>query len=243
MVPAYNEEARLPDSLSKIFAYLKEQPYAWEVILADDGSEDGTAAVAQSFANVDERFRLLRLKHLGKAAAVHSGVLAAEGKLIFICDADLSMPIEEVGKFLRLFDEGCDIAIGSREAPGARRYGEPFHRHLMGRVFNRIVRLLTVGGFQDTQCGFKCLKAEVARSLFQQMRLYGVEGRPIRGPMVTGFDVELLFLAVRNGYRVAEVPIDWYYAKGSKVRPWRDTYRMFRDVLRVRINDLRGRYR
>lgn len=185
---------------------------------------------------------MLNLRHLGKAAAVRGGILAARGELAFICDADLSMPIEEVAKFLPSFAQGYDIAIGSREATGAKRYGEPFYRHLMGRVFNRLVRLLTVGGFQDTQCGFKCLRAAVARDLFNRMRLYSDDGRPIKGPMVTGFDVELLFLALRSGYRVAEIPIDWYYAKGSKVNPVRDTFRMFGDVVKVRINDLRGQY-
>lgn len=242
IVPAYNEEARLPDSLSKIASYLATQPYDWEVIVADDGSEDGTAAVAAEFAGRDERIRPVGLIHRGKAAAVRGGVMAARGKLAFICDADLSMPIEEVGKFIPLFAEGYDIAIGSREAPGAKRYNEPYYRHLMGRVFNRLVRLLTIGGFQDTQCGFKCFKAEVARDLFNRSQLYRADGGPIKGPLVTGFDVELLFLAVRSGYRVVEVPIDWYYAKGSKVRPVRDTFAMMGDVLRVRWNDLRGAY-
>ncbi len=242
VVPAYNEEGRLPESLRRIASYLGEQPYDWEVVVSDDGSEDGTAAVVESFAARDPRFRLLRLAHRGKAAAVRGGVMASRAKLSFICDADLSMPIEEVGKFLPFFAEGYDIAIGSREAPGARRYHEPYYRHLMGRVFNRIVRFLTIGGFQDTQCGFKCFKADVARDLFERSHLYCDDSQPIQGPLVTGFDVELLFLAVRSGYRVAEVPIDWYYAKGSKVRPVRDTFAMLGDVLRVRFNDLRGKY-
>lgn len=242
VVPAYNEEARLPDSLGRIMAYLATQAYEWEVVVADDGSEDDTAAVAESFAARDGRIRLVRLPHRGKAAAVRGGVMAARGRLSFICDADLSMPIDELGKFLPCFDEGYDVAIGSREAPGAKRYNEPYYRHLMGRVFNRLVRVLTVGGFQDTQCGFKCFKAEVARDLFNRSQLYRADGGPIKGPLVTGFDVELLFLAVRSGYRVAEIPIDWYYAKGSKVRPVRDTFAMVGDVLRVRWNDLRGKY-
>lgn len=243
VVPAYNEESRLPDSLAKIAAYLGEQPYSWEVVVADDGSEDGTAAQVSAFSAREGRIRLLSLPHCGKGAAVRAGILAAKGKLVFICDADLSMPIAEVAKFIPLFAEGYDIAIGSREAPGAKRIGEPFYRHVMGRVFNAVVRLLTVGGFRDTQCGFKCFKASVARELFTHALLYGDDGRPIKGPMVTGFDVELLLLAVRRGYRVAEVPIDWYYGEGSKVRPVRDTFRMFGDVVRVRLNDWRGKYR
>lgn len=242
-MPAYNEETRLPDSLAKIVAFLAKQDYDWELVVADDGSEDGTAEVVEQFAAGDPRIRLLRLKHRGKGAAVRGGVMAATGKQVFICDADLSMPIDELEKFFPPFLEGFDIAIGSREAPGAKRYGEPLYRHIMGRVFNRLVRALTVGGFQDTQCGFKMFKAHVARDLFDYMQLYRDDGTPIKGPMVTGFDVELLFLAVRRGYRVAEIPVDWYYAKGSKVRPFRDTFRMIGDVLRVRLNDLRGRYR
>ncbi len=222
--------------------YLRQQPYEWEVVVADDGSEDGTANVVERFAADESRVKLLRLSHRGKAAAVRGGVMAAQGRLTLIADADLSMPIAEVAKFIPWFEAGYDIAIGSREAPGARRYGEPFYRHLMGRVFNRLVRTLTIGGFQDTQCGFKVLRTDVARDLFERMLLYSADGRPIKGPMVTGFDVELLFLAVRGGYRVAEVPINWYYAKGSKVSPVRDTFRMFGDVLRVRINELRGKY-
>ncbi|MHB1130963.1 MAG: dolichyl-phosphate beta-glucosyltransferase [Chloroflexota bacterium] len=242
VVPAYNEEERLPDSLAKVTTYLSTQPYDWEVVVADDGSEDSTAAVTEVFAASEPRVRLLRLVHRGKAAAVRGGIMASRGKLAFICDADLSMPIHEISKFIPPFAEGYDIAIGSREAPGAKRYNEPGYRHLMGRVFNRLVRLLTIGGFQDTQCGFKCFKAEVARDLFNRSLLYSGEGAPIKGPLVTGFDVELLFLAVRSGYRVAEIPIDWYYAKGSKVRPLRDTFRMIGDVLRVRLNELRGTY-
>jgi dolichyl-phosphate beta-glucosyltransferase len=241
-VPAFNEEARLPDSLNRIVAYLATQQYEWEVVVADDGSEDDTVGVAEAFAVRDQRIRLLHLPHRGKAAAVRGGVMAAKAKLAFICDADLSMPIHELGKFIPCFTEGYDIVIGSREAPGAKRYNEPYYRHLMGRVFNRLVRLLTIGGFQDTQCGFKCFKAEVARDLFNRSQLYRDSDGPIKGPLVTGFDVELLFLAVRSGYKVAEIPIDWYYAKGSKVRPVHDTFAMVGDVLRVRWNDLRGMY-
>lgn len=245
VVPAYNEQGRLPASLSKIAGYLASQDYSWEVVVVDDGSTDSTAAVVEEFLRhrrAPGEIRLVRNPHYGKAYAVRSGVLAARGELIFLCDADLSTPIEEMARFLPPIQGGYDIAIGSREAPGARRYDEPLYRHLMGRAFNRVVRWLTGGPFQDTQCGFKMFRGVVARDLLARGQLYRGGGRPVRGPMVTGYDVEMLFLALKFGYRVAEVPVDWYYMAGSKVNPWKDTFRMLGDVLRVRLNDLRGRY-
>src|SRR5262249_18371080 len=167
---------------------------------------------------------LIRNHHRGKGYAVRSGVLAANGTLVFLCDADLSMPIDELGKFVALMEQGWDIAIGSREAAGARRYGEPAYRHVMGRVFNFVVRAIAVGHFQDTQCGFKCFRTEVARDLFNRVMLYRDDAPEVKGPMVTGFDVEVLFLADKLGYKATEVPINWYYATGSKVNPVKDTY-------------------
>lgn len=241
-MPAYNEEVRLPETLSQILTYLGTQAYEAELIVVDDGSDDRTADVVEVRLPAHPNLHLIRNPHRGKGYAVRSGVLAAAGSLVFLCDADLSMPIDELGKFIPLMDAGWDIAIGSREAQGARRYNEPFYRHLMGRVFNGVVRLIAVGQFQDTQCGFKCFRTEVARDLFERVMLYRDGAADVTGPMVTGFDVEVLFLALKLGYRVIEVPVNWYYAAGSKVNPVKDTYRMFRDVVGVRLNYWRGRY-
>lgn len=231
MIPAYNEERRIVPSLEKIVAFLSGQPYSTKVIVVDDGSTDDTAALVEEFAKEHPVISLLRARHGGKGHVVRMGMLAATGKNRFMCDADLSMPVEEISKFFPMMESGCDIAIGSREAPGASRIAEPAHRHVMGRVFNLIVRLVAVRGFADTQCGFKCFSGEAAETVFSLQTMDG-----------WAFDVELLFIARKYGLRVVEVPIHWYYMSSSKVSPIRDTFRMFKEALTVRLNDWRGRY-
>jgi glycosyltransferase involved in cell wall biosynthesis len=242
VIPAYNEQVRLPATLEAIVAYLSGQPYSWEVIVADDGSEDATSSIAASWSQRDTRVRLVRLPHRGKAMAVREGVRVSTGRFVLFTDADLSTPIDYVEPARELLHAGWDIVIGSREGTQARRVGEPLHRHLMGRVFNRVVQLLVVPGIEDTQCGFKAFRAEVARDLFARSLLYQNGSRPLRGPRVTGFDVELLYLARRCGYRVAVLPVVWRHVEGSKVRPGIDAVLMLRDVVTVWVNGLRGRY-
>ncbi|MBX3000278.1 MAG: glycosyltransferase family 2 protein [Caldilineaceae bacterium] len=237
IIPAYNEENRLPDSLEKIRAFLHEQPYRAEVLVVENGSTDDTSGVVQRFgATVDpsEPFNI-RLLHSaqGKGAAVKTGMLVGEGDYLFICDADLSMPIEEVQKFLppQTDLDQYDLAIASREIAGAVRYGEPFYRHLMGRVFNFVVRTLIIPGIEDTQCGFKCFTREAAQQIFPYQTING-----------WGFDPEVLYIARLRGLRVLEVPINWYYMTESRVNPIRDTINMLREVLRIRRNGQRGIY-
>lgn len=232
IVPAYNEEQRLPGSLRRVAGYLGKQEYASEVIVVDDGSEDGTAQVVEEMMTELPILSLIRREHRGKGHAVKRGMLAGRGEYLFICDADLSMPIEELYKFLPPVLEGYDVAIASREVAGARRYDEPSHRHLMGRVFNWMVRLFAVRGFQDTQCGFKCFKRETAREVFTYQTMDG-----------WGFDVEVLFIAQKRGYVIVEVPINWYYNASSRIHPVRDSIGMFSEVLKIRLNDWKGRYR
>ena len=242
VVPAYNEERRLPTTLDTIIAYLHSQDYPAELVIVDDGSSDGTVQVVERFMDRYPGLRLIRNDHRGKAYTVRTGVLAAKGQYVIFTDADLAVPIEETDKALAALMEGHDVVIGSREAPGARRYNEPFYRHLMGRVFNVIVRLVALPGLQDTQCGFKGLRRDVAQDLFRRLRLYGADAGTIKGGAVTGFDVELLFLARKRGYTIKEVPVQWYYGTGAKVNPLRDSWRNFNDVLQVRLNDWRGGY-
>lgn len=232
IIPAYNEEARLPESLALIAAFARSQPYPVEAIVVDNNSKDRTHAIVEEFAAEAPYVRPLFEGTQGKGAAVRTGMLAARGEYRFICDADLSMPIEEITRFLPPQLTDFDVAIGSREAPGAVRYDEPWHRHVMGRVFNTIVRLFAVHGFQDTQAGFKMFRAEVAEELFPLQTLNG-----------WSFDVEVLFLAQKRGFRIVEVPINWYYKSNTRVHPLRDSIAMFLDVLRIRWNALRGRYR
>jgi dolichyl-phosphate beta-glucosyltransferase len=231
VVPAYNEEARLGASLEQIAAFVAAQRYPVEVIVVDNHSTDRTHTIADGFAAERPYFRVLFEGVQGKGAAVRTGMLAARGRYRFICDADLSMPIEEVNKFLPPQLEGYDIAIGSREAPGAVRYDEPFYRHLMGRVFNTVVRLLAVPGFQDTQAGFKMFIAEAVEDLFPLQTLDG-----------WGFDVELLHAALRRGWRIGEVPIHWYYKTNTRIQPLSDSIGMLREVFRIWRNGRRGLY-
>ena len=164
VIPAYNEGGRIEDTLRSVTNYLGTQAYTWDILVVDDGSSDDTAQVVGEFADSDRRIGLLSVAHGGKGWAVRNGMLYSKGEYRFLCDADLSMPIEQVDRFLPPALEECDIAIGSRELPGARRIGEPSRRHLMGRVFNGLVRLAILPGISDTQCGFKCFRGAVAES-------------------------------------------------------------------------------
>jgi dolichyl-phosphate beta-glucosyltransferase len=231
IIPAHNEEQRLPASLEQIVAFLEEQEYEAEVIVVENASRDNTAGVVEEFMARYPFISMIREERPGKGLAVKLGMLAARGEYLFFCDTDLSMPIEEVAKFLPPQLENYDVAIASREVEGARRYGEPAYRHLMGRVFNFLVRLLAVPGFQDTQCGFKCFRQAVARDIFPYQTMEG-----------WGFDVEVLFIARKRGYRIVEVPINWYYMANSRVSPIKDTLSMLRELLKVRLNDWRGMY-
>jgi glycosyltransferase involved in cell wall biosynthesis len=231
VIPAYNEEMRIAQTLDTVVEYAGSQSYSWEVIVADDGSQDGTAALVEAAAEAHPEIRLIRLNHGGKGWAVRGGMLNASGQYRFLADADLSMPIVHLERFLPSTLTDFDVAIGSREATGAHRFDEPFRRHLMGRTFNLMVRLLAVRGFTDTQCGFKCFNAKAAESLFPLQRTGGF-----------GFDVEILFLAQKLGLRIKEVPIDWYYHEGSKVQPVRDSFLMLKDLLSVRWNSIKGKY-
>lgn len=242
VIPAYNEARRLPATLERILAYLAQKDYPAQVIVVDDGSIDETAAVARTVDEQHSRFEVIENPHQGKGATVRRGMLAAAGDIVLFSDADLSTPIEELDRLLPWFEEGYDVVIGSREGTGARRYDEPFYRHLMGRVFNAVVQMLTVRGIQDTQCGFKAFRREVARDLFTRMRLYSGNSTSVVGAMVTAFDVEILYLAQRLGYRVREVPVEWRYSNETKVNPLRDSWRNLRDVLTVRWNALTGAY-
>ena len=231
VVPAYNEATRILATLDAVAAHLSAKPFPWELIVVDDGSSDATAGLVESWARGEPRVRVESIPDAGKGWAVRHGMLVATGRLRFMCDADLAMPIAHLDDFLRSIYDGYDVVIGSREAEGARRFDEPALRHLMGRVFNWSVKAIAVPRIQDTQCGFKCFRAAAAEDLF---RLQHVEG--------FGFDVEILHLALKRGYRVHELPIDWRYQAESKVRPAVDSFQMLRDALLVRWRSARGAY-
>ncbi len=223
VIPAFNEEARIRTTLDQVIAFLVSRPYTWEIVVADDGSTDATARLVSELADGRPELKLLRLPHRGKGWAVKHGMLAAVGEYRFLCDADLSMPIEQVERFLPPQVGEGTIVVGSREAPNSRRIGEPAHRHFMGRLYNRLVRLAAVPGISDTQCGFKCFPGEQASALFQRQRTNGF-----------AFDVEILFLARRSGLKVTEIGIDWYFREESKIRPLLDSVVMTRDLIKIR---------
>lgn len=234
IIPAHNEEKRLLATLQQVTGFLESQPYDSEVLVVENASQDRTYEIACEFAaqyQGESGFRVLQESRIGKGMAVRLGMLSAVGDYRFMCDADLSMPIEQVNRFLPPALEGAEIAIASREAPGAIRYNEPVYRHLVGRVYNTLIRLLALPGLQDTQCGFKCFSAPVAEDVFRHQTLAG-----------WSFDVEVLYIAQKRGYRIVELPIPWYYHANSKISVLRDSLKMASDLLVIRRNDLRGIY-
>lgn len=242
VIPAYNEAPRIQGTIVTAAAWLCQQPYPTELIVVDDGSSDETATLAAEALAMIPAGYLVRVPHGGKAAAVRAGMLSSTMEQIAFSDADLATPLDYLNDLRGAVDQGADVAIGSREGEGAGRIGEPSYRHLMGRVFNGLVRLLLVPGIHDTQCGFKLFRAPVARDILRRSRLYAGEPRDVSGPRVTAFDVELLVIAQVRGYRIAAVPVLWTYGAGSKVRPAHDTWHNLRDVLHVWIDAKRGRY-
>ena len=199
IVPAFNEAERLPTTLEQISEFVNNRDFLTEVIVVDNASTDATKNIITAYHSRYPFIKYCLETTPGKGAAVRTGILAGQGDYLLICDADLAVPIEEVGKFLSPEVKDFDIVIGSREAVGAMRYDEPFYRHLMGRAFNLIIRVLLLPGLYDTQCGFKCFRRDVARELFSAGRING-----------WSFDVEILYLARLKGYRIIEVPMNWY---------------------------------
>ncbi len=231
IIPALNEEKRLPATLETIRVFLNQQNYLSEVLVVDSGSSDHTLQIAQDFAGSNPVVRVLHEEQRGKGRAVRAGMLAARGKYRFFGDADLSMPIEEINRFLPPQLPDPQVVIASREVAGSVRYGEPEIRHLSGRVFNTLVRWIALPGLQDTQCGFKLFRDDIAEDVFQRQTIFGWT-----------FDVEVLYIARLHGYTITEVGVPWYYNADSKVRMWQDAWNMVTDLIQIRRNARRGVY-
>lgn len=230
VVPAYNEEARLADTLATLAKHFETAGISYEIVVVDDGSTDRTVSVARDVARAWPRVRVVLADHRGKGHAVRVGVLSACGRSVAFCDADLPVPPSDISHILARLDT-FPVVIGSREVGHAKRIGEPYSRHLMGRLFNALVRALALPGLQDTQCGVKAFTAECARAIFSRQFVDGF-----------GFDVETLYLARRLGYVIREEPVTWSYRALSRVDPRRDSLRMIADLLRVRWRDALGEY-
>lgn len=231
VIPAHNEERRLPATLEQVFEFLGGRSYSSEVLVVENGSADRTYAIASSYQAHYPNLRVIQEQERGKGRAVRRGMLEACGAYRFMCDADLSMPAEEIALFLPPQLEDFDVAIGSREAPGSIRYNEPEYRHLGGRAVNIMIRLLALPGLDDTQCGFKCFRAQIAEELFATQTLTG-----------WSFDIELLYIARRRAHRIVEVPIPWYFNPESKLNVFQDAMFMGLDIMKIHLNALRGRY-
>lgn len=231
VIPAYNEEVRIVPTIGAIASYISDLDISWELILADDGSRDNTVKLVEELGFVN--LRILRAeRNAGKGNAVHRGMLAARGQYVLFTDADNSTPIEEVSKLLhKVQHEGYAIAIGSRAADGAAEGHKSVLRHLLSGGLRWIVRVLFRIGVRDTQCGFKLYTRAAARRLHSAQTIMGFS-----------FDLEILYLAAKWGYRIAEVPVNWIDAPGSKVDTAKEVKRFVRDLFRIKWNDVRGVY-
>jgi dolichyl-phosphate beta-glucosyltransferase len=240
IIPAYNEEKRLPATLERMMEYLALRDFSYELIVVDDGSRDATREVVRSFAARHSWIRLEsydddegRPLNRGKGYAVRHGVLNAWGRDILFSDADLSTPIEEMEKLLPPISRGtCDITIASRALPESNlAVHQPWYREWMGRTFNKFVQRVIETDIVDTQCGFKAFRGDVAKRIFSLAQIDGF-----------GFDTEILFLAQKFGYRVREIPVTWQHRDDSRVSPLIAPFQMISELLQVRLNDVRGLY-
>jgi len=230
IIPAHNEEHRLSPALEQLDQFLKLQSYQAEVIVVENGSVDNTLSLAQEYARRMPFLHVFHEEARGKGLAVKRGMLEATGEFRIFCDVDFSMPVAELNRFIPPALD-ADIAIASREAPGAVRYHEPTYRHVIGRVFNTMVRVMVLPGLSDSQCGFKCFRAGVAEKLFPHQTFSGMS-----------FDVEVLFMARKHGYSIVEVPVPWYFNADSRVKLFEDSLHMALDLMDIRRNAHNGLY-
>ena len=232
VVPAYNEEERLPRTLARLHEYYSGQGYTYEVIVVSDGSSDGTAELVREFSAQHPQFRVVDYRpNRGKGYAVRTGIEEATGELILFCDADLATPQEETEKLLDHMRQGADVAFGSRPLRDSKlEIHQPFYREMLGRFFNKLVQLMAVRGIEDTQCGFKMFTSKAAHEIFRRCTLDGFS-----------FDFEALMIGRDLGYRMDEVPIRWAHQEGSKVVLLRDGPRMLRDLFKLRMGGKRKR--
>lgn len=231
ILPVHNEENRLPKTLEQVDRFITSRSFKSEVIIVENGSNDRSLEIAREYSRSHPTFQVYHEDARGKGLAVRSGMLKASGHYRIFCDVDFSMPVDEIMRFLPPQVTNVDVVIGSREAKGAVRYNEPAYRHLIGRIFNSMVRFMVLPGLQDSQCGFKLFSAACAEDVFQKQTMSGMS-----------FDVEVLYIARRAGYSIIEIPIPWYFNADSRVKLVEDSLRMAVDLYQIRRNGRNGLY-
>ncbi len=241
VIPAYNEETNIRlGALDKVARYLATFDKPWEVLIVNDGSNDGTAKLAGDFAKTNKGFYLLNMPHRGKAATVVSGMKEAKGLYILFSDLDQATPLKELEKLLPYVNQGYEVIIGSRSS---HREGAPLLRLIMARGFMALrSAILGLHGIRDSQCGFKIFSKTAAMNIVSRLRLYS-EQSTVSGSMVTaGFDIELLYIAKELGYKIREVPVEWHYVETRRVSPLKDSWQGLIDIIRIRTNAIRKKY-
>lgn len=244
VIPAYNESDKITSSLTQVVNFMRSYATSFEIIVVDDGSSDNTAALVETYSKTNPEVKIIRNKHKGKGPTVWTGIMAAQGDLVYMCDADLSAPISELKKLaFWITEHEYDIVIASREGAGAVRIKEPFYRHFIGRGFNILVQLFALPGIKDTQCGFKLFKKDVAKNIFKMLHIYGQDAAEIKDAYMGAFDVEVLYLAKKKKYKIKELPVVWTHVPTNRLNTIRDSFKMLKDVLAVRVNDWKGVYK
>lgn len=241
VIPAYNEEINIKRGvLNSVNDYLIEKDFLWEVLILDDGSTDGTVNLIKEFISHHKNFKLFEEPHRGKGGTIMTGTRYATGEVVLTLDMDQSTPISEFDKFIPKFEEGYEVVIGSRSG----RPGQPIIRKMMayGFVFLRTIILRLP--FHDTQCGFKAYSRHAIDTIFKRIQIYGKTTSSESGSVSAGFDLEVLYVARKQKIKVAEVPIDWYeYGERKEVNPIKDSWEGFRDLIKVRVNSIQGKYK
>ena len=244
VIPAYNEADKIISSLTQVLNFMKSYSGAFEVIVVDDGSTDKTVETVRDYAKENLEISVISNSHKGKAVALITGVNEAKGDYIYLADADFSSPISELKKLsIWMKDQDFDIVIASREGTGANRIGEPLYRHIIGRIFNYIVQALALPGINDSQCGFKLFKSKAAKEIFSRLKVYGEQNKEIKESFFGALDVEVLYLGRKFGYKIKEVGVTWTHVRTTRLNLFSNATKMVRDIVRIRIYDLKGAYR
>lgn len=240
VIPAYNEEFNLRTGvLDSVYDYLIQQKYSWEVLFVDDGSTDKTLKIAKDFAAKHKDFTVMAEPHRGKAGTVDAGVAKAKGDIILFTDTDQATPIDQLEKILPKFSQGYDVVIGSRRG----REGAPTIRKIMAYGFSLLRLLVLQLPFKDTQCGFKAFSKDAALNIFSRLQIFNSKSKTVGASVSAGWDLEILYIARKLGYKIAEVPVDWHHKEGTKVDPIKDSLEGLNGLIAVRLNAFQGKYR